>query len=500
MNLSSAMGPQRKPPGEALAWKWPSAATATELAEKNGRRRKNPAPLINQSWRKFMAGKGPRRPWGQAPLFRPLPLLSANSAARLSAAWFAACVCSTPAVHADVVIENRDVRLVLADDARVLSLRHLPSQTECLAPGTDVRAFSTLQHRGYGGDNGPRIVTASAVRREGDQLIVSFASLVSRAVIRLRISDAYLGFILEKIEGDASFAAGKARPAFFNEETLPFDELVFLQLPVKDRGRFGDWLNVAWDDRVAVNLLATDPFTRIDASSGAGCQRGALTTTPVAHVAGTIGGLLDVDNWPVFVRFNQRTDIQSEVAGRLGRLYAAAGFRFAYFDGSEDVHAPYWYNVPHAQWLVYRELQPAPLFCETSTLAHFNWHLMSRSTAEDPVPAEELKDFIRQQRIPEAAARALNFTKCNFGWIQFRPPGRTTHGMQPDIIEYATSRAAGWGCPISIIATLRDLEATPRNADNHEVQAAFAAEVEAAFAAAKSLSLPSARLPPQPPD
>ena len=188
--------------------------------------------------------------------------MNTNFVARLLAFLVASLGWVSPAAFADVVIENRDVRLVLGDDARVLSLRHIPSQTECLAPGTDVRAFSTLQHRGYGGNIGPRVVPASAVRREGDRLIVSFASLVSRAVIRLKITDAYLGFTLEKIEGDASFAAGKARPAYFNEDTVPFDELCFLQLPVKDRGRFGDWLNVVWDDRLAINLLATDPFSR----------------------------------------------------------------------------------------------------------------------------------------------------------------------------------------------------------------------------------------------
>lgn len=585
---------------------------------------------------------------------------------------------ATLVARADIVIENPEIRLVLGDDARVTSLLHRPTQTECVAAGGDKPAVWTLQQRGYGGDVQPRFVPASSVRREGDRLIVSFAPLVSRAVIRINITAAYLGFVLEKIEGDASFAAGKARPAFYNEETAPFDELCFLQLPVRDRGRFGDWLNVAWDDQLAVGLLATDPFTRVDAvavdghrlmraaavgdvrwngvgaalvvtetprlldriaqleedfglprgvrarrdpaaalsywkindpitpanvdrylhyaqaaglrqvllyhrafartlghfpwrdeypngesdlravvdrlaSAGVttglhlhftkahvddpyvrpvpdprlnlrrtftlaqgvsaiaseirvlenpvnatldegrrllrfgdeliaytdyttrapftfrGCQRGALDTRPSAHVSGAIGGLLDVDNWPAFVRFNQRTDIQREVAGRLARIYAAAGFRFAYFDGSEDVHAPYWFNVPHAQWQVYRELRPTPQWAETSTLAHFNWHMMSRSTAEDPVPAEQLKDFVRTVRLPEAAARARNFTRCNFGWIQFRAPGRSGDGMQPDIIEYASSRAAGWDCPLSIIASLRELEATPRTLDNLEV-------------------------------
>jgi hypothetical protein len=49
-------------------------------------------------------------------------------------------------------------------------------------------------------------------------------------------------------------------------------------------------------------------------------------------------GLLDVDTWPVFVRFTQNTGIQDEVAERLRAIYEQAGFHFVYYDGAEDVH------------------------------------------------------------------------------------------------------------------------------------------------------------------
>ena len=56
-----------------------------------------------------------------------------------------------------------------------------------------------------------------------------------------------------------------------------------------------------------------------------------------------------MDDWPLFVRIDQNTGIQREIAGRLGRIYAEAGFRFVYFDGAEDVPMPYWYNVSRSQ-------------------------------------------------------------------------------------------------------------------------------------------------------
>jgi hypothetical protein len=575
---------------------------------------------------------------------------------------------------AAVVIENRDIRLELTDAGRAVSLRHKPSATECLVPGAREPMFAALQYRAPAGI---KLTPAKHVERNGDRLYVSLKPLVSTAVIRLRVTDAYLGFDLEKIESDASFAAGKARPSEFNEETLPFDELVFVQLPVRERENFGSWLNVAWDARLAVNVLATSRYTRIDAirdggarvmraaavnavrsdSLGAaiivsdpsrlldriaqmeadyqlpagvearrapearysyweisepvtlanvdrhievarkagfrmmqiyyksfsqsvghfpwrseypggindlravtrklaeagiipgvhlhfskaalndpyvtpkpdprlnlrrtftlagpisadaveipvlenprgvtrdesrrilragdeliayqtytteppyrfqGCRRGALGSAVTAHSAGSIAGLLDLDNWPVYVRFNQNTTIQDEVAARIGDLWREAGFRFAYFDGSEDVNSPFWFHVPDAQWLVFRRLIPAPLFAETSTLQHFNWHMMSRSNAEDPVPAEQIKEFVRTVRIPEAVDRALSFTRSNFGWIRYGYPNAKTTGMQPDILEYVASRAAGFESPISLAATLAHLDATPRTPDNLE--------------------------------
>jgi hypothetical protein len=41
---------------------------------------------------------------------------------------------------------------------------------------------------------------------------------------------------------------------------------------VRKRKNFGEWLNVMWDDNVAVNLLATDPSTRITAEPRSGYQ------------------------------------------------------------------------------------------------------------------------------------------------------------------------------------------------------------------------------------
>lgn len=574
-----------------------------------------------------------------------------------------------------VTIENKEVRLILSEDGHVQSLVYKPTGEECLPPGADVPAFQAVRYRGY---TPPQVFPARQIRREGDRLIVSLAPLAVTAIVRLQISDSYLGFVLEKVESNAAYFGGKARQSEFNEDTQPFDELLFMQLPVKEREKFGGWLNVSWDHELAVALLGTDPYARIDSvmdprgrvlraaalpevrleSVGAaivvgkpeqlleriahfeddfhlphgarsrmspelqhsyweisepitlanvdqaiayarqaglravqfyrrsflgsvghfawreeyprgakdlrpvvdrlaeagitsgfhlhfnkaqitdpyvtpvpdprlnfrchftlaapvdaaakeieieenpynstldrgrrllrfgnelieyedytteppyrfrGCKRGALGTVAAAHESGLIGGLLDVDNWPVYIRFNQNTSIQDEVADRLAAIYRDVGFKFVYFDGSEDVHAPYWFTVGWAQWRVYRKLQPEPLFSEASHLSHFNWHIASRSTADDVVSAEALRKLIRDRRYPEIEQRQLNFTRNDFGWIRMFPPGEKTAGMQPDVIEYAASHAASWGCPISITGTMAEFAANPRTPDNFEV-------------------------------
>jgi hypothetical protein len=201
-----------------------------------------------------------------------------------------------------------------------------------------------------------------------------------------------------------------------------------------------------------------------------GCQRAFLGTQPASYTPGTRVGLLDVDTWPIFVRFTQNTDLQEEVAARLEEIYRTAGFKFVYFDGAEDVPGPqYWYTVSRAQWLVYQALRPSPVFAEGACKSHFSWHILTRGNAFDVFKPEVMKQATRQFPAPEATEVAKDFTRINFGWIGYWAPSATTIGTQPDMIEYVTSRAAGWDCPISLVGDLPQLNAHPRTADNLEV-------------------------------
>jgi hypothetical protein len=573
-----------------------------------------------------------------------------------------------------IVIENREMRLALSKDGTARHLIHKASGQECLAPAADVPAFTLTQYRPY--DNElqlsypakPKVFPAERVRRDRNQLVISFALVGYEATVELNITDAYIGFTLKRLEY-------KGYSTLRHKRKTEIDEAVLLQLPVRNRKNFGEWLNVLWDDAVAVNVLGTDPCARVNALSypdykvlqvgtvdsvktldvgGAlivtktarlldrigqvekdyrlprgvesrrckqysqsyyevesatpknidrhvryaqlaglqcmdvyyrafaktcghfpfrpeypngmsdvqqligdirkagitpgihihynkadkedeyvtprpdprlnlsaeftlrepldevstiitveespgqctledgrrilkiqnelisyerytteppcqflGCRRGALGSQVASYPAGTRLGLLDVDTWPTFVRFTQDTDIQQEVAKRLAKIYHDAGFEFVYFDGAEDVPGPeYWYTVSRAQWLVYNELDPKPVFSEGACKSHFSWHILTRGNAFDVFKPEVMKEAVRQFPAAEAPRAAKDFTSINFGWIGYWAPSRDTIGTQPDMIEYATSRAAAWDCPISLRGDLEELDRHPRTPDN----------------------------------
>ncbi len=221
--------------------------------------------------------------------------------------------------------------------------------------------------------------------------------------------------------------------------------------------------------KIGNELVSYEGYTTERPYCFTGCKRGELKSTVSPVEKGFKMGLLDVDTWPLFVRFDQNTSIQQEVGERIGKLCREAGFEFIYFDGAEDVHPPYWYNVPRAQLAVYNQINPAPILSEGATKSHFSWHIITRGNAFDLFRPE----FIRQatQKYPMYAAEytAQDFTAINFGWNDYLAPDSASVGMQPDMYEYLCSRAAAWDCPIALMGKINEFRKHPRTADNLEV-------------------------------
>ncbi len=199
------------------------------------------------------------------------------------------------------------------------------------------------------------------------------------------------------------------------------------------------------------------------------CKRGALNTNPEKQKKGAMLGLLDIDSWPIFVRFNQNTDIQQEVAERIADIVEECGFGFIYYDGAEDVNRPYWYNVTKAQLTVYDALKTKSIFAEGAQKSHFGWHILTRGNAFDTFSPEDIKTATRRYPLEAIKLISNDFSSIDFGWNDYVTPGEKTIGTQPDMLEYITSRAAAWNSIISLVGNLDNLKNHPRTADNLEI-------------------------------
>lgn len=581
----------------------------------------------------------------------------------------------------DIVIENDQMRLVISSDGTAQSLVHKPTQTECLVQGERVAISTITEPRPYQNEvklaypNKRTTFKSNAVRKAGNKLILGYELIPWEATVGVKVARDYLAFTLEAFTLRESYGIEMTEP--------PISEMCFLRLPVRNLGHWGDWLNVVWDEKVAVNVLAAQAEANVDSEEGhgyrileagvdekvkltgvtaalitcatdqlldhiavveedyqlphgvasrrhelytasyywtaninpgnvdehikyaklggfrlmniyypaflesrgyrlignydvygpqypngkadlkamlarikaagirpgchflhshigrdskyvtpipdrrlnlvriftlakplgtndttifvdqnpanstmadkrrvlklgtelisyatytttppyafQGCVRGIDKTTVNAQPAGYLFGLLDVSEFgATSVYLDQNSDLQDEVADGIADIWDA-GFEFLYFDGSEGVNAPFWYHVSGAQYRVYKKLKPEPVFAEGAAKTHFGWHLLTGGNAFDVFSPETLKEQTLKHPFRQAPRMRDNFTRLNFGWLGYRLPGTDTIGTQPDQLEFVTSKAAAWDCPVSIHADPNTLARHPRTADNFEV-------------------------------
>jgi hypothetical protein len=584
-------------------------------------------------------------------------------------------------INEDVIIENDQVKLIIAKDGFAKSLLYKPTNTECLIHGKKIPISTITEPRPYQNEiklaypNKKTTFKSNSVRKEGDKLIIGYELIPWEAKVGIKIARDYLAFTIESFNLTEDYGILMTEP--------PISEMWFLRLPVRNLGHWGDWLNVMWDDKVAVNVLAADPCANADSEEGegyrilqagvdekvkltrvtaalitcakdklldkiaivekdynlphgvdsrrgklydasyywtgditpvnvdehikyakqagfrtmliyytaflesndyrllgnydkwrpeypngnadlkkmltriknagitpgvhflhshigidskyvtpipdhrlnllriftlakalnkadttiyveqnpenstmskgrrvlklgtelisynnytttrpykfTGCVRGIAKTTINEQPEGYMFGLLDVSEFgAISVYIDQNSDLQDEVAEKLADIYSA-GFEFVYFDGSEGVNPPFWYNVSGAQWRVFSRLKPEPIFAEGAAKTHFSWHMLTGGNAFDVFRPEVLKEETMRYPFKEAPRMKDNFTRINFGWLGYFVPNEKTVGTQPDMLEFVTSKAAAWDCPIAIQANPKSFASHARTADNLEV-------------------------------
>lgn len=165
----------------------------------------------------------------------------------------------------DIILENKLFRLILGSSAIVKSLVLKKTGEELTMEGQEIPFCTATQERPYHNEvklahpNKRTTYRADRISLQGDYLTVGFEIVPYEAVLRFHMTDDYLYVELDHYNVDHSIYR------WMNMDLPPVAEIRIMQIPIKDRESFGEWLNVSWDKKAAVNLLASAPKTRIDA-------------------------------------------------------------------------------------------------------------------------------------------------------------------------------------------------------------------------------------------
>ena len=181
---------------------------------------------------------------------------------RITLLTFLAAVSAACAAMGDVAVETDTFRLVVGDDAAAKSLVVKATGEECVDAREGVPLFTSTQERPFNNEtklahpNKRTTYRANRVRREGDMLVVGFAVAPYEALVRVRERGGYALFTLE---GFRTNTTDEKQYGGLTMDVPPVASFRLLQLPVRSRANFGDWLNVSWDDRAAVAVVGADP-------------------------------------------------------------------------------------------------------------------------------------------------------------------------------------------------------------------------------------------------
>ncbi len=164
----------------------------------------------------------------------------------------------------NIIFENQEMILSISPNCIPVSLICKETGEECLQPDKNLALFSLTEERPYNNEiklahpNKRTTFQANRVRLEGDCLIVGFELVTFEAKILVKNAPLYISFELVEFI---------VKPEDFGEVTMtppPVAEFRLLQLPIKNRTNFGEWLNVSWDNKAAVNVLGNSRWSKID--------------------------------------------------------------------------------------------------------------------------------------------------------------------------------------------------------------------------------------------
>ena len=191
---------------------------------------------------------------------------------RKSSVFSLSCLAVTFALG-DITYENRNFKFVLGDDAKAKSLVVKGTGEEMLVVDEGLPFFTLTQPRPFNNElklaypNKRTTYAANRVRREGPRLIVGFELIPYEAEIGVSVADGFIAFTLNRFIVDR-----KAHFGHLSMDIPPVKEFRVVQLAVKERANYGQWLNTMHDDRAAMAVVGTSPWPRVDAEIRSRCR------------------------------------------------------------------------------------------------------------------------------------------------------------------------------------------------------------------------------------
>ena len=162
-----------------------------------------------------------------------------------------------------VVLETETFSLTVGKDAIVRSLVIKKTNEEMLLKDAGVPLFSVTQDRPFNNEtklqhpNTRTTYKADSLSWDGERLTVGFDTAPYEAVVKVDAGAGYLRFTLEDFICEPEDYGNLAL------DLPPVAEFRILQLPVKERDHYGEWLNCMWDDASAVCVAGCDPWSLI---------------------------------------------------------------------------------------------------------------------------------------------------------------------------------------------------------------------------------------------
>lgn len=219
----------------------------------------------------------------------------------------------------DIIIENNHVRLVIAPDCTAKSLIYKATGEELLVPEEEIALFSVSQARPHNNEvklahmNKYTTYQANRIHQEDGKLIVGFEEIPYEAVVSYQAADNYITFTLDR------FFVGERDYADVYRSSLPAVAFRLLQLPLRHREKFGEWLNIVSDDQVSACVIAPMVETMVDSERRAKCRILYAEAKNEVRLFGTTAALMvcpSKDFMDIMDAFEQDFDLPRGVASR----------------------------------------------------------------------------------------------------------------------------------------------------------------------------------------